>query len=296
MGKATKLYNKTKRKGLFSAIAGGVMTAAGIVFLILPLAVVSGVDEIIRNLVFLGVGAVLLISGFCLLISGLTQWMVRPYAVVFTDEGLYDFTGKHKNGMFIEWNNIKDARIYGKGESAFIGIDLISLDMAYKYISSKQKREICENISNNMPAVIISQYEIAEPIGSVVKAILQIRLGTKSDMFRMEELENAVNVAEAPVFSKEEMEELNKTGDVDFSSKEKDVEKTEAVLPVAEETVTETLNPPEEPEEPEEVAEEELKKLDTAEINITSTEMAKKMSDTASIDDLLKMLSIGDDK
>ena len=67
-------------------------------------------------------------------------------------------------------------------------------------------------------------------------------------------------------------------------------------MPVAEETVTETLNPPEEPEEPEEVSEEELKKLDTAEINITSTEMAKKMSDTASIDDLLKMLSIGDDK
>ena len=42
--------------------------------------------------------------------------------------------------------------------------------------------------------------------------------------------------------------------------------------------------------------EEELKKLDTAEINISSTEMAKKMSETASIDDLLAMLSIGDDK
>ncbi|MBO7216031.1 MAG: hypothetical protein J6V84_03440 [Clostridia bacterium] len=290
MGKATKLYNKTKRKGLPSAIAGGIMTAAGIVFLILPLAIVSGVDGIVRNLIFLGVGAVSLISGFCLLISGLTQGLVRPYAVVFTDEGLYDFTGKHKNGMFIEWNNIKDARIYVKGDAAFIGIDLISLEMAYKNISSKQKREICENISNNMPAVIINQYEITEPIGSVVKSVLQIRLGTKADIFKMEELENAVNNVEPPAFSKEELDELNKTGDVDFSSPKKEVKAPEAVIQKA---VT-TKEPV--PEETEEATEEELKKLDTAEINISSTEMAKKMSETASIDDLLAMLSIGDDK
>jgi len=273
-----------------SAILGGTMTAAGIVFLILPLAIVSGAAEMVRNLVFLGAGAVLLISGFCLLISGLTQWLVRPYAVVFTDEGLYDFTGKHKNGMFIEWNNVKDARIYGKGEAAFIGIDLISLDMAYKNISSKQKREICENISNNMPAVIINQYEIAEPIGGVVKSILQIRLGTKADMFKMEELENAVNNAETPAFSKEELAELNKTGDVALSSEKTEVKEPEAVI---QKSVT---NKEPAPEETEEVSEEELKKLDTAEINISSTEMAKKMSETASIDDLLAMLSIGDDK
>lgn len=290
MGKATKLYNKTKRKGLPSAILGGTMTAAGIVFLILPLAIVSGAAEMVRNLVFLGAGAVLLISGFCLLISGLTQWLVRPYAVVFTDEGLYDFTGKHKNGMFIEWNNVKDARIYGKGEAAFIGIDLISLDMAYKNISSKQKREICENISNNMPAVIINQYEIAEPIGGVVKSILQIRLGTKADMFKMEELENAAYNAETPAFSKEELAELNKTGDVALSSEKTEVKEPEDVI---QKSVT---NKEPAPEETEEVSEDELKKLDTAEINISSTEMAKKMSETASIDDLLAMLSIGDDK
>ncbi|MBO5981334.1 MAG: hypothetical protein J6Q24_02690 [Clostridia bacterium] len=290
MGKATKFYNKTKRKGLLSAIVGGIMTAAGIVFLILPLAIVSGVDGMVRNLIFLGAGAVLLISGFCLLISGLTQWLVRPYAVVFTDEGLFDFTGKHKNGMFIEWNNIKDARIYGKGEAAFIGIDLISLDMAYKNISSKQKREICENISNNMPAVIINQYEITEPIGSVVKSILQIRLGTKADMFKMEELENDVNNVVLPTFSKEEPDEPSKTGDTDLPSEKKEVKEPEVVI---QETVTKKEPVPEETEE---VSEEELKKLDTAEINISSTEMAKKMSETASIDDLLAMLSIGDDK
>ena len=174
MGKATKLYNKTKRKGLISATIGGVMTVAGIVLLILPLATVSGVAEITRNLIFLLCGGISLITGFCLLISGMTQWMIRPYAVVFTDEGLFDFTGKHKNGMFIEWNNIKDAHVYGKGEAAFIGLDLISLDIAYNSITAKQKREINEHISNNMPAVIISQSEIAEPIGSVVKAILQV--------------------------------------------------------------------------------------------------------------------------
>lgn len=289
MGKATKLYNKSKRKGLPSAIAGGVMTAAGIVFLILPLAIVSGVDGIIRNLVFLGAGAVLLISGFCLLISGLTQWLVRPYAVVFTDEGLFDFTGKHKNGMFIEWNNIKDARIYGKGEAAFIGIDLISLDMAYKYISPKQKREICENISNNMPAVIINQYETTEPIGSIVKAILQVRLGTKADMFKPEELESSASGAEVPVFTKEEIEELSATGDVTVTYENRQAKEAE---PVKEQAGIETDTT----EEIEEVSEEELKKLDTAEINASSTEMAKKLSDTASIDDLLAMLSIGDDK
>lgn len=289
MGKATKLYNKSKRKGLPSAIAGGVMTAAGIVFLILPLAIVSGVDGIIRNLVFLGAGAVLLISGFCLLISGLTQWMIRPYAVVFTDEGLFDFTGKHKNGMFIEWNNIKDARIYGKGEAAFIGIDLISLDMAYKYISPKQKREICENISNNMPAVIINQYETTEPIGSIVKAILQVRLGTKADMFKPEELESSASGAEVPVFTKEEIEELSATGDVTVSYENRQTKKAE---PVKAQAGIETDTT----EEIEEVSEEELKKLDTAEANVSSTEMAKKLSDTASIDDLLAMLSIGDDK
>ncbi len=290
MGKATKFYNKTKRKGLFSAIAGGIMTAAGIVFLILPLAIVTGADGMVRNLVFLGAGAVLLISGFCLMISGLTQWLVRPYAVVFTDEGLFDFTGKHKNGMFIEWNNIKDARIYGKGDAAFIGIDLISLDMAYKNISSKQKREICENISNNMPAVIISQYEITEPIGSVVKSILQIRLGSKADIFKMEELENDVNNAVSPAFSKDEPDEPSKTGKTDLSSEKKEVKEPEAVI---QKTVAKKAPVPEETEE---VSEEELKKLDTAEINISSTEMAKKMSETASIDDLLAMLSIGDDK
>ena len=106
----------------------------------------------------------------------------------------------------------------------------------------------------------------------------------------MEELENAVNNVEPPAFSKEELDELNKTGDVDFSSNKKEVKAPEAVI---KKTVT-TKEPV--PEETEEATEEELKKLDTAEINISSTEMAKKMSETASIDDLLAMLSIGDDK
>jgi nicotinic acid mononucleotide adenylyltransferase len=106
----------------------------------------------------------------------------------------------------------------------------------------------------------------------------------------MEELENAVNNVEPPAFSKEELDELNKTGDVDFSSNKKESKAPEAII---KKTVT-TKEPV--PEETEEATEEELKKLDTAEINISSTEMAKKMSETASIDDLLAMLSIGDDK
>lgn len=289
MGKATKLYNKTKRKGLISAIIGGVMTVAGIVLLILPLATVSGVAEITRNLIFLLCGGISLITGFCLLISGMTQWMIRPYAVVFTDEGLFDFTGKHKNGMFIEWNNIKDARVYGKGEAAFIGLDLISLDIAYNSITAKQKREINENISNNMPAVIISQSEIAEPIGSVVKAILQVRLGTKAEDIT-EEVTAEVKEDPAPVFTPDELDELNRTGDVKFASYVK-FEKTSDDIPVPKaeikkSDIIETV-----------VAEEKKAMLDEVEkAEEDKGEKEEPIPDNASIDDLLSLLSIGEDK
>ena len=289
MGKATKLYNKTKRKGLISATIGGVMTVAGIVLLILPLATVSGVAEITRNLIFLLCGGISLIAGFCLLISGMTQWMIRPYAVVFTDEGLFDFTGKHKNGMFIEWNNIKDAHVYGKGEAAFIGLDLISLDIAYNSISAKQKREINENISNNMPAVIISQSEIAEPIGSVVKAILQVRLGTKAENIT-EEVTAEVKEDSAPVFTPDELDELNRTGDIKFSSYVK-FEKTSDDIPVPKveikkSDIIETI-----------VAEEKKAMLDEVEkADEDKGEKEEPIPDNASIDDLLSLLSIGEDK
>lgn len=289
MGKATKLYNKTKRKGLISAIIGGVMTVAGIVLLILPLATVSGVAEITRNLIFLLCGGISLITGFCLLISGMTQWMIRPYAVVFTDEGLFDFTGKHKNGMFIEWNNIKDAHVYGKGEAAFIGLDLISLDIAYNSITAKQKREINENISNNMPAVIISQSEIAEPIGSVVKAILQVRLGTKAEDIT-EEVTAEAKEDPAPVFTPDELDELNRTGDVKFASYAK-FEKTSDDIPVPKaeikkSDIIETI-----------VAEEKKAMLDEVEkAEEGKGEKEEPIPDNASIDDLLSLLSIGEDK
>lgn len=289
MGKATKLYNKTKRKGLISATIGGVMTVAGIVLLILPLATVSGVAEITRNLIFLLCGGISLITGFCLLISGMTQWMIRPYAVVFTDEGLFDFTGKHKNGMFIEWNNIKDAHVYGKGEAAFIGLDLISLDIAYNSITAKQKREINENISNNMPAVIISQSEIAEPIGSVVKAILQVRLGTKAEDIT-EEVTAEVKADPAPVFTPDELDELNRTGDIKFASYVK-FEKTSDDIPVPKaeikkSDIIETI-----------VAEEKKAMLDEVEkAEEDKEEKEEPIPDNASIDDLLSLLSIGEDK
>lgn len=289
MGKATKLYNKTKRKGLISATIGGVMTVAGIVLLILPLATVSGVAEITRNLIFLLCGGISLITGFCLLISGMTQWMIRPYAVVFTDEGLFDFTGKHKNGMFIEWNNIKDAHVYGKGEAAFIGLDLISLDIAYNSITAKQKREINEHISNNMPAVIISQSEIAEPIGSVVKAILQVRLGTKAEDIT-EEVTAEVKENPAPVFTPDELDELNRTGDIKFASYVK-FEKTSDDIPVPKaeikkSDIIETI-----------VAEEKKAMLDEVEkAEEGKGEKEEPIPDNASIDDLLSLLSIGEDK
>ncbi len=289
MGKATKLYNKTKRKGLISAVIGGVMTLAGIVLLILPLATVSGVEEITRNIIFLLCGGISLITGFCLLISGMTQWMIRPYAVVFTDEGLFDFTGKHKNGMFIEWNNIKDAHVYGKGDAAFIGLELISLDIAYNSISAKQKREIGENISNNMPAVIIPQAEIAEPIGSVVKAILQVRLGTKAEEIK-EETKEEVKAEPAPTFTPDELDELNRTGDVKLTGFVK-FDKTADNIPVS--------NPDIKKSEVIEkiVAEEKKAILEEAEkTEETDPVQEKEIPETASIDDLLSLLSIGEDK
>lgn len=289
MGKATRLYNKTKRKGLVSAVIGGVMTVAGIVLLILPLATVSGVDEIKRNIIFLLCGAISLIAGFCLLISGMTEWMIRTYAVVFTDEGLFDFTGKHKNGMFIEWNNIKDAHVYGKGDAAFIGLELISLDIAYNSISPKQKREIGENISNNMPAVIIPQAEIAEPIGSVVKAILQVRLGTKAEEIQ-EKTEIETKAESAPTFTPDELDELNRTGDVKFTGfvkfdkagsnitgSDPDIKKSEVIESIVAEEKKAILEETEKTEE-------------------TVPEQEKDIPETASIDDLLSLLSIGEDK
>lgn len=290
MGKATKLYNKTKRKGLISAVIGGIMTIAGIVLLILPLATVSGVEEITRNIIFLLCGGISLIAGFCLLISGMTQWMIRPYAVVFTDEGLFDFTGRHKNGMFIEWNNIKDAHVYGKGDAAFIGIDLISLDIAYNSISAKEKREIGENISNNMPAVIIPQAEIAEPIGSVVKAILQVRLGTKAGENEEEKAEKVSTVKSAPAFTPDELDELNRTGDVKLSNFAK-FDKTADNIPVSDADMKKS-------EVIESIVAEEKKAIfkEAEKTEQAKAVQEKEIPETASIDDLLSMLSIGEDK
>lgn len=290
MGKATKLYNKTKRKGLISAVTGGIMTIAGIVLLILPLATVSGVEEITRNIIFLLCGGISLIAGFCLLISGMTQWMIRPYAVVFTDEGLFDFTGRHKNGMFIEWNNIKDAHVYGKGDAAFIGIDLISLDIAYNSISAKEKREIGENISNNMPAVIIPQAEIAEPIGSVVKAILQVRLGTKAGENEEEKAEKVSTVKSAPAFTPDELDELNRTGDVKLSNFAK-FDKTADNIPVSDADIKKS-------KAIESIVAEEKKAIfkEAEKTEEAKTVQEKEIPETASIDDLLSMLSIGEDK
>lgn len=290
MGKATKLYNKTKRKGLISAVIGGIMTIAGIVLLILPLATVSGVEEITRNIIFLLCGGISLIAGFCLLISGMTQWMIRPYAVVFTDEGLFDFTGRHKNGMFIEWNNIKDAHVYGKGDAAFIGIDLISLDIAYNSISAKEKREIGENISNNMPAVIIPQAEIAEPIGSVVKAILQVRLGTKAGENEEEKAEKVSTAKSAPAFTPDELDELNRTGDVKLSNFAK-FDKTADNIPVSDADIKKSKAIESIVAEEKKAIFKEVEKTEEA-----KTVQEKEIPETASIDDLLSMLSIGEDK
>lgn len=286
-------YNKPKRKGLFSAIIGGIMTVAGIILLVFPLAVDSGVEEIIKNLVMLASGGVLLIAGFCLLISGMTQWLIRPYAVVFTKDGLYDFTGKHKNGMFVEWNNVKDARVYGKGDSAFIGIDLISLDIAYKSLNGKQKREICENISNGMPALMIHQNEVTEPIGSIVKTVLQIRLGKDEEITDTE--------IQSDIFVPEGTQECEKsvTAETAKSAEMPVLPDTDTPDEAESDDISEEKSSPEEPAEPVTESTENEDAVTTEEKVPENTEekrQPEKFKESASIDDLLAMLSIGDEK
>ena len=255
-------------------------------------------------------------AGFCVMISGLTQWLVRPYAVVFTKDGLYDFTGKHKNGLFIEWHNVKDSKVCGKGDSAFIGIDLISLDIAYKSVTGKQKREICENISNNMPAIMIHQSEVTEPIGSIVKTILQIRLGTKADLFNTEELKPATD---EPAITPIEKNDTELTADeekpysleiYDSSPEEKSESKKDLFIqnafektgPIDIPKTTDTLN--DEPIDLEENTEKEQLAVIPEPVSATKSEVKaeeketepKDFSKAASIDDLLAMLSIGDEK
>lgn len=318
MAKAIKFYNKAKRKGVISAAVGLVMTLAGIVLLILPLAIPSGPNDIKKNIAFLACGGVSLVTGFCLMISGMTQWLVHPYAVVFTDEGVYDFTGSHKNGMFIEWNNIKDARIYGKGEMSFIGIDLISLDIANKNASYKDMREINEHISNNMPAVIIAQSEIKEPIGSIVKEILQTRLGS-ADIFEEETIAPAEPKRATLSFTRDEIEQLQRTGEVklfDYEKSEREAaskanekprSKTDNIVEALK-TKTDILYTDIKTEEKNDIKKEVTEEAETevkAEIKAEEkTEAAPKtekktendISAATSIDDLLSMLSIGDDK
>ncbi len=309
-------YNKTKRRGLFRAIIGGIFTVSGILLLVLPLAVSSGIEDITKNLIYLSVGGVSLVAGFCVMISGLTQWLVRPYAVVFTKDGLYDFTGKHKNGLFVEWHNVKDSKVCGKGDSAFIGIDLISLDIAYKSVTSKQKREICENISNNMPAIMIHQSEVTEPIGSIVKTILQIRLGTKADLFNTEELKpepfepanTIIEKNDTALMTDDEKPyslEIFDSSPEENSESKKDLfiqnafEKT-GPIDIPETTGTFTEEPIDWEEDTEE---EQLATIPEPAPAVKSEEKAeeketapKDFSKASSIDDLLAMLSIGDEK
>lgn len=309
-------YNKTKRRGLFRAILGGIFTVSGILLLILPLAVSSGIEDITKSLIYLTVGGVSLVAGFCVMISGLTQWLVRPYAVVFTKDGLYDFTGKHKNGLFVEWHNVKDSKVCGKGDSAFIGIDLISLDIAYKSVTGKQKREICENISNNMPAIMIHQNEVTEPIGSIVKTILQIRLGTKADLFNTEELKPE---PDEPSATPTEENDTELTADeekpyalefFDSSPEEKSESKKDLFI----QNAFEKTGPIDIPETADALIEEPIDSEENAQQEpllvipepVTKVENDKKaqekemtqkdFSKAASIDDLLAMLSIGDEK
>ncbi|MGM9658234.1 MAG: hypothetical protein ACI3W9_04510 [Eubacteriales bacterium] len=215
MAKVTKTFAKTRTGGVGKAIAGGIVTICGIFFLIYPIATP---DTFIDGGVSILTGALLTVLGFAVMVSGLSDKFARLYAVVFTEEGIYDFTGSHKNGLFIEWNNIKDARIYGRADTAFVGIDLISLDIAYKNLSRRYRREISENISNGMPAVMIYQIDVAEPIGGIVKAILQIRLGTKSELFTAAEAVEVTGKGAAPSFSAVELESLRMTGEVDIGS------------------------------------------------------------------------------
>lgn len=285
MAQATKTYAKLKRKGLFAGILGVVLSIAGVLTLILPAALLTG--GLSEKLLYIILGAAVLVIGFYFLISGMTEFFARPYALVFTENGLVDFTGKHKNGMFVEWNNVKDAHVYGKGDAAFIGIELISLEIAYKNISASQKREMCENVSNGMPHIIIPQSEIAEPIGGIVKAILQTRLGTKADMFKNESLENAVNNIPAPRFTAEELKELDETGDVDFASDvqpDKHIDKIQNSEKEERKTLTKLSKTTQIPKEP--LPEATEKDIDAI----------QDMPETASIDDLLAMLSIGEDK
>lgn len=215
MAKVTKTFAKTRTGGVGKAVAGGIVTLCGIFFLIYPIATP---DTFVDGGVSILTGALLTVFGFAVMVSGLSDKFARLYAVVFTEEGIYDFTGSHKNGLFIEWNNIKDARIYGRADTAFVGIDLISLDIAYKNLSRRYRREISENISNGMPAIMIYQIDVAEPIGGIVKAILQIRLGTKSELFTAAEAVEVTGKGAAPSFSAVELESLRMTGEVDIGS------------------------------------------------------------------------------
>ncbi len=221
MNTTKKLYAKTKHRGQFSAVCGGLMTLAGIILLVIPFLSEADISAVKKNFTFLIVGGILLITGFCIMVSGLTQWLIRPYSVVFTEDGLYDFTGKHKNGMFIEWNNIKDARIYGKGSVAFIGIELISLEMAEKHISYRDKREIYENISANMPAVIIRQTDVKAPVSELADYILQTRLGKTSAVIQPADKIMEEQQSDTPVFTPEEVQQLCRTGNIDMSEAEK---------------------------------------------------------------------------
>ncbi len=305
-------YNKTKRKGLLSAILGGLMTVSGIVLLILPLAVSSGIEDFTKNIVFLSVGGVSLVIGFCLLVSGMTQWLVRPYAIVFTEDGLYDFTGKNKNGLFIEWSNVKDAKVCGKDDSAYIGIDIVNLELAYKNINKKQKKSIDENISNNMPAIMIRQAEVKEPIGSIIKALLQIHLGTNADLFNESEtyMLDSASITE-PVEETTKVEEsfeqelstdsetpkkdlfihtdFEKTGPIDLPDDDKD----ELFISEFKSDESEDEKASEVPPLP------DSNRVETSENTAPKNNPQKKSEDyskATSIDDLLAMLSIGDEK
>ena len=75
--------------------------------------------------------------------------------LVFTQEGLYDFTLPGGGAGFVNWNVVGATKIYGDKKGKFIGIEVQKPKKTFKRVGKRAYAEIMTNIESGMPALVI---------------------------------------------------------------------------------------------------------------------------------------------
>lgn len=75
--------------------------------------------------------------------------------LIFTQEGIYDFTLPDGGAGFVGWDAVGVTKIYGTKKAKFIGIEVQRPKKAFKRVKKRAYAEIMSNVETGMPALVI---------------------------------------------------------------------------------------------------------------------------------------------